>query len=473
VPVNFNPKPTRGATFWAQLRQKQRVQNMIEDAKPFLQGRLEYQMSKIGIQTEDQTTKQMARFISEQYFYVTKGGREILLKEGRFGAMVETNWDGVQQDLALRFGVGVAYKSKLFSYLGNGDPRAKPLVLHIANQEYKPNQPRLYQKKGDLVLNRWSVPEVSYKEDIECNEEDLAPWLEMLERMFPKEEQRKYFEEWIAMTIVKPEINIAVCPLLRSDAGTGKDFLANEIFSPLVGEANFKNGNFEQITATHAEEIRYSTLVVINELYHGKTKKSADKLKAIVSDPTQQINPKMMTPFRMDVCTSYIIYSNSDNPLFLEDGDRRYWVPQRLKHKVDVYETADFLNDVLYPWLKTGGLHKIRARLQRISEGLPDNHFKAAPVTPEKEQITHLDMKPSHKERFSEELARFHGTQLSLSDVLEWDTVKGRLNQSDVRQLLKEGGFVNKRRNGVMKWIYDRPSMEPARVVAVNSGCEF
>jgi hypothetical protein len=94
-------------------------------------------------------------------------------------------------------------------------------------------------------------------------------------------------------------------------------------------------------------------------------------------------------------------------------------------------------------------------------------------VTPEKEQITHLDMKPSHKERFSEELARFHGTQLSLSDVLEWDTVKGRLNQSDVRQLLKEGGFVNKRRNGVMKWIYDRPSMEPARVVAVNSGCEF
>lgn len=38
------------------------------------------------------------------------------------------------------------------------------------------------------------------------------------------------------------------------------------------------------------------------------------------------------------------VFSNEDHPLYAEEGDRRFYVTPRLRHKVDRYETQEFIS---------------------------------------------------------------------------------------------------------------------------------
>ena len=418
---------------------------IIESVEKFLEERLNDRILALGVSEYED----IAKYVFDKYFYLPSGGREILFKESRFGGLVEVDWQAVEQDAQLRFSIGRVKKSKMFRRIEGGDIFAKSLALHMSNQEYQPNQPKIFSRDSELIFNRWTGPKVPLTE-----EGDISPWEELLARWFSDEDQRNYFEQWLAMTVVYPERHIVGVPLIRSAQGTGKDFVANEILSPLVGESNFKNANLSQITATHADEIKFSTLVVINELYEGRSKKTADRLKSIVDARVAQVNPKGLPMFRTEVFTNFIVFSNSDNPLFIEEGDRRYWIPDKLQHKVSVNETAQYLSEVLAPWLALGGLSLIRGRLQKVAEEASPEVFRAAPMTDAKEQLTHQDLKPSYKEYLSDELKDSRGTPLRFVDILEWNCVKGRLNTSEVREHLKTEGWVNRKRDRSMKWVY-------------------
>ena len=431
------------------------------DTEHFLHNLLKVKMNMIDIAADDTLSRNMAEFIRDQYFFMPKGGREVLLKEGRFGSLLESTWEGVQQEVALRFGVGRTYQSKLFKIV-KGEPLVKPVILHLANQEFQPNKARIFQSGTSLILNRWCEPQVVYNGKGMPTEEWMEPWDEFLERWFPDREQRQYFEQWLAVTVVEPERNITGVPVLRSDQGTGKDMFADEVLTPLVGEGNFKNASIDQITEKHAEEIKFSSLVVINELEKARSRKTANELKRITEGGTTQVNPKGMSPYRMQSFTNFIIYSNKDNPLFIEEGDRRYWVPERLVHKVSAEETAEFIRERFVKWVLVGGLQMLRNKLEcMVRDGLIDyDLFLKAPDTPQKAAITHVDMKPDHQERFVIEIEHMRGEWLHFTDIMEMDCVRGKLNQTEVREILKSQGWAsNKKREGKKYWTYvDDPS---------------
>jgi len=399
---------------------------------------------------------EIAELMINRYFYIPSNGRNKLLKEGNFGTLIEVSWDVIEQEVRIMFGDRRTSDSALFWRSKDGDFAAKDLLLHIANQEYRPLQTRFFQKGGALVLNRWKPSGLEHigspKEDE--GPADLGPWEEFLERMFPKPEQRKYFEEWLAVTVVRPDKRIVGIPLIRSDQGTGKDFFANEILGPLVGVDNYKNGSVEHLTATHAEEVWFSTATVINELYKGKSKVIANQLKSLLNAPTQQINPKGLPAFRMSVSTNFIIFSNSDAPIYIEEDDRRYWVPQRVVHWMNRKETNGFLQERLLPWIRTGGLSAIRFRLQEVMHDLPDRHFDEAPDTEEKDEIKHIDMKPSWKEELQAELEQARGDWYSLDRIKDWDCVKNKLNQPEILAILKQEGWGWKRKDKGRRWGY-------------------
>ena len=433
------------------------------DTEHFLQDLLKAKLNMIDIAANDIINRDMAEFIRDQYFFMPKNGREVLYKEGRFGGLLESSWEGVKQEAAAQFGVGTTYKSELFHKLG-GEPKVRHVVLHLENQEFQPNKPRIFQRGTSLILNRWKAPEVAYNGAGLPPEGFMAPWNELMERWFPDREQRQYFEQWLAVIVVEPERQITGTPVLRSDMGTGKDMFADEVLTPLIGEGNFKNASIDQITEKHAEEIKFSSLVVINELEKARSRKTANELKRITEGGTTQVNPKGMSPYRMQSFTNFIIYSNKDNPLFIEEGDRRYWVPERLVHKVSKEETAEFIRERFIKWISFGGLQALRNKLEcMVRDGLVDyDLFSAAPDTPQKYAITHVDMKPDYKERLMGELEYLRGTQFSFASVFELECVqKGHLNTTDVREALREAGFDNRKRDGKMKWVYVGDGKKP------------
>jgi len=426
--------------------------NKLKSAAEFMIERTQSKLDDYS-HINSENTSQMARFLCETYFHMPSNGRALIFKEGNFGQMIEVSWQVIEQEFQMLYGRERTFNSKLFSRDDKGDFAAKHLLFHIANQEYRPLAPHLFETGGALVLNRWKPS--GFRSDVHTNTiKDLSPWEELLERLFPIPEQRQYFEEWLAVTVIRPDIQIPVCPLIRSDQGTGKDFFANEVLGPLVGKANYKNGSLEQITATHADEIRFSTVIVINEMYKGKSKTTANRLKEILTGRTAQINPKGLPAFRMEVFSNFIIFSNSDDPVFIEEGDRRYWVPQRMVHPFNVDETNGFLQKTLLPWLKTDGLQAIWQRLYDIANRLPENHFAKAPDTEEKEEITHVNMKPTWKEELQADLEQARGYWYSLDEIKDWRCAKNKLSQPEIVAILRQEGWDWRRKPEGRRWGY-------------------
>jgi len=128
--------------------------------------------------------------------------------------------------------------------------------------------------------------------------------------------------------------------------------------------------------------ILYSNL--IDEVYKSK-KSTTDSLKSIQGNKTLALRRKHKPVVVMDNFINFIITSNDHIPVTLEQGDRRFWVPQFLKHKADLQETESFINDKLKPWLFAGGFQLVRDYLEQGDLGrFRPSH---APMTASKQEI--------------------------------------------------------------------------------------
>jgi hypothetical protein len=199
-------------------------------------------------------------------------------------------------------------------------------IPYIVETVYQPMQERLFDLNFATYLNTWNPPSVQPSESVLLMERP-AMWAEFLLRWFPLQDESDYFEKWLALTIRDPLAQCDVAVVLRSEQGVGKNFLFDQVVMPMVGADNAPTVSLKQLTATFAGDLFNSTVILVDEVYESDAKRTADKLKGLVTGRTQRaeikyaqaktVNSFLISSSRVTLCDLSILKKMTAGILFL------------------------------------------------------------------------------------------------------------------------------------------------------------
>lgn len=223
----------------------------------------------------------------------------------------------------------------------------------------------VFQPKAEQLLYRdgtwWINTHRSYESSAHGEVSPL--FIEYLARLFPNDEERKICIQWLAHIIQCPEIRPSWHLLLSSEAGTGKGFLFHQVMTPLLCKQTYLARSYAEITNQFSTALCDNLLILLDD-----PKSTSDsqmtKIKSALTETRVSIERKHLTAKMEPTFTRVLLASNEERPLLLDKDERRWFAPQRLKHKYDVAETERFLSkladwlskplsiDALYHWFR-------------------------------------------------------------------------------------------------------------------------
>lgn len=158
-----------------------------------------------------------------------------------------------------------------------------------------------------------------------------------------------YFEKWIGQMIQYPDVKTN-CPIFISKEGAGKGTLLT-LIRKMIGESKYFEttnpsrdvwGNFNSFMSD-------SFLVNLNELSKKDTMDSMGFIKGLITDGALAINPKGLTPYKIQSYHRWIITTNNDDPMPTKSDDRRFWIvrssDELCGNKEYFKECYNYLND--------------------------------------------------------------------------------------------------------------------------------
>ncbi len=166
-----------------------------------------------------------------------------------------------------------------------------------------------------------------------------------------------------AHSIFNPAQKLMNGLIIQSDQGTGKGLTMSTMRS-LVGSEHFiSSSKLSDFFGEHAEGMVNKLFCVLNEISFSDTKGLEDKLKALCTEETWQVNPKYVQPYEVDVYATIIMTTNNkfSVSINLAEGDRRWIVvsstneyagknmsAQRWGILASLYKTPDFLRALFH-----------------------------------------------------------------------------------------------------------------------------
>lgn len=202
---------------------------------------------------------------------------------------------------------------------------------------------------GVVAYNTYQQPQLVPSKV--CDESKVAVVLDHLKYLCNNDEFT-YNEllNWLAFTIQVPEQRIPVVPLIISKFGVGKGWLY-ECLQKVMGEWNVNSlQNVSKFDANNQFNgfLVDCKLVVIHETKGSR--KSVEALKSLITEKSLDINIKYGAQTKKYIYANMMFFSNHDDAMPLDQGDRRYWV---IRHMGEVNSTAYY--DKLFQWLETDG----------------------------------------------------------------------------------------------------------------------
>lgn len=205
---------------------------------------------------------------------------------------------------------------------------------------------------GTLTLDGSRCFNVHEGGGIEAAPGDPGPWVDYLVHLFPVQEDRLEVERWLATLIARPQVRMTYGMLLISATqGVGKSTLG-VVLRSLLGWRNVSFPNERAITDSAFNGwLARKRLVFLQEFYSGRSRRTYDSLKTLVTDETVHVNEKNVPEYDLINWAHFIACSNSEAALHLDDEDRRWLVPTVTESTKPPEWWREF-----HAWLGAGGL---------------------------------------------------------------------------------------------------------------------
>lgn len=178
----------------------------------------------------------------------------------------------------------------------------------------------------------------------------------------------KYFIKWLAHIIQKPHEKEMTTPLFRdkgqfltSGGGTGKNLFFDNFGEKVLGKKYYLTiGCNNQLYESFNEHLENKLLVCIEEALGKSNFSNFDKLKSIISQTHTTMNKKFVQKYEINDYSRYIFCSNNENPIPIDNNDRRFYaydVNNKIRDNEEYFKKlSKTFNDntaiaCLYKWL--------------------------------------------------------------------------------------------------------------------------
>lgn len=277
---------------------------------------------------------------------------------------------------------------------------------------YRPDHPGLLVTfRGSSAINLHvpsSIPKVAG---------DITPFMEFVEYMFPRRDEREEVLKWCATLIARPQIRMGYGLLLISEKqGIGKTTLGSLILAPLVGDTNVAHPSENDILSPFNDWVANKRLAIIGEIYSGASWKAYHSLKATITDKDVMVNQKYMRPYVIDNWCHIIACSNSMRALKMENDDRRWFYPEITEVP---WPREKFI--AFRAWVESGGLSIIKDWADNYGHYVTPSD--RAPMTGRKVEMIEGSRSDAQKEAvaIAEAVVELDTpTSLLIKDVVEW-----------------------------------------------------
>ena len=206
--------------------------------------------------------------------------------------------------------------------------------INVAGIRMRPDKPRpTYEEGGQVWINAYRPP------DLPEEGGTVDPVLAFLASLLPDEAERRWFIQWLAYKLHRPDIPGPAVVMVAREFGTGRGTLG-EIIKRLFGRAYVTTLPFA-IFAGRSSQAQYtdwgagSLMVLVNESSESDgggrytvKKDTYEHLKEIVEPrPIERAYiAKGRQQFKAMSHTSYIIFTNNGDALPIPENDRRFAV---------------------------------------------------------------------------------------------------------------------------------------------------
>ena len=151
---------------------------------------------------------------------------------------------------------------------------------------------------------------------------------EILINIFGEKEYLERFINWISFILQERTKSYTAWLITSNVQGIGKDLLFIRILMPLFGEKQSQLMNGSRIAKNFNKIDMNCFLRGYNEVFSaGNAKENLhrkESLKDLITAPYQSIEIKGVDTFQTSNFMNFILFSNSEHPIFLDDEDRRF-----------------------------------------------------------------------------------------------------------------------------------------------------
>ena len=181
---------------------------------------------------------------------------------------------------------------------------------------------------------------------------DVAPWLDMCAFVVPDARERMHVLDFLAWTIQRPgeKINHALV-IGSTNEGLGKDTLIEPVRAA-VGRKYVREISPQHLARDFNGWLVGAKLIVVQEMHNFERKATMNRLKPLVAAPPAalHVNAKFRSEFFVPNIVSMIFFTNEEDALALNKGERRYFVTW---NDADPLERSRYA--ALWGWLHSGG----------------------------------------------------------------------------------------------------------------------
>lgn len=214
---------------------------------------------------------------------------------------------------------------------------------------YHPQAGEVFELDGLRMANTYR-PDLRVKADSSFTPEGRR-LVEALERhltvLIPSPTERNIFRAWLAFNYRNPGVKIRWAPLLKGAEGDGKSIFG-EVLQILMGRENIRTMSADTLqTSPFSGWATGQCVVVLEEVrFQGHNRFDiVNKLKPYITNNSVELHAKGKDPGNALNVSNYLLLTNHDDAIPLNDGDRRYFVlrtPYRNLQELDAFLQAVF-----------------------------------------------------------------------------------------------------------------------------------
>lgn len=175
---------------------------------------------------------------------------------------------------------------------------------------------------------------------------NVQPFLDHLMLLVNDDEESfQYHLKWHAHTFQKPAKLQGTAPILRGEQGTGKGIFCDTFMCKMMGDDKYiSTCNPTQDLFSRFGRGRYRRIFInIDETSGKESCANSEIMKHAITAPSYNHEDKGIAPFTVKNFNRFYFTTNNNNPVKIEQGDRRYFIDDTSSRRIGDKEYFDAL----------------------------------------------------------------------------------------------------------------------------------